>query len=72
MRENVTEEKEGKGRGKECEAPAQLIENSIFSHAAHITKIKTVAVETQLRCMSIHLHIVAQKDMTSCWLIILS
>ena len=30
--------KERKGRGKEREVPTLLIENSEFSHAAHITK----------------------------------
>ena len=64
-------QEETEGEGEECEAPAQ---NSIFSHAAHITKIKAVAVEMQLHglCIHVHLYIVAQKDMASCWLTILS
>ena len=30
--------KEGRGGGKECEAPTHLIENSKLTHAARVTK----------------------------------
>ena len=45
--------REGKGGGKEREAPMHFIENSKLTHAGRITKNKGGCGQTQLRVTSI-------------------
>ena len=44
--------KEGRGGGKECEAPTHLIENPKFTHAARVTKNNSGSSQTSTRTLS--------------------
>ena len=69
---HISVQNEGEGEGKEREAATQLIKNSKLTHAGHVTKINTDAVDanhaqaTRYVLLNTQLHIASDRPRW-CW-----